>query len=185
MIKRQTTKDILAASLIELSSGKSISKITVKDIVANCGTSTATFYRHFSDKYELIYWIFTHNTEEIYSDFLEDKLTWRETLLSVIKVMEEEKHFYINAFKYTSGADSILFYINEKSELILTEKIAKLTQEEISDQILFDIHFYQLGSASCGLDWFINKKPYSREQLVDFMITAMPEELKPYLLQEK
>ena len=33
---------------------KSIDKITVKDITENCGYSSATFYRHFKDKYDLI-----------------------------------------------------------------------------------------------------------------------------------
>ena len=30
-------------------------KITIQDIVDNCGYSPATFYRNFRDKYDLIY----------------------------------------------------------------------------------------------------------------------------------
>ncbi len=37
MIERPTTEQLLAASLIELAGKKSVDKISVKEIVANCG----------------------------------------------------------------------------------------------------------------------------------------------------
>ena len=55
-MKRKTTKEILAESFRELAESKSIDKITVQEIVNNCDYSTATFYRHFKDKYDLIAW---------------------------------------------------------------------------------------------------------------------------------
>ena len=35
-----------------------VEKITVKEIVAECGTTRQTFYRNFQDKYDLINWYF-------------------------------------------------------------------------------------------------------------------------------
>ena len=55
-MKRKTAKEILAESFRELSALKSADKITIKDIASNCGYSTATFYRNFKDKYDLIAW---------------------------------------------------------------------------------------------------------------------------------
>ena len=53
-MKRKTAKEILADSFRELAEQKTVDKITVKDITENCGYSTATFYRQFKDKYDLI-----------------------------------------------------------------------------------------------------------------------------------
>ena len=55
-MKRKTAKEILAESFRELAEKKSIDRITVKDIAQNCGYSSATFYRQFKDKYDLIAW---------------------------------------------------------------------------------------------------------------------------------
>ena len=41
----------------ELMKRKSLEKITVSDIVQNCGLNRQTFYYHFQDKYDLVNWI--------------------------------------------------------------------------------------------------------------------------------
>jgi len=182
MIKRQSVKELFSESLIELAGNKSVAKITVKDIVENCNSSTATFYRNFHDKFELISWIFAHSTEEIYTNILDGELSWNEAMLQIIGIMDERRDFYTNALKATSGIDSFLFYANEKSELTLTEYVAKSTGGSVDDQILFDIHFYLMACTSVAVEWFIKLKPYTREQLVYYLTCAMPEDLKKYLL---
>lgn len=60
-MRRKTSKEILAESFRELADIKPIDKITIKDIVDNCGYSPATFYRQFKDKYDLVACcLFTH-----------------------------------------------------------------------------------------------------------------------------
>ena len=46
-----TTKRALAESLKKLLSKKNLDKITVKDIVTDCGVNRQTFYYHFHDIY--------------------------------------------------------------------------------------------------------------------------------------
>ena len=53
-MKRKTTKEILAESFMELMTTKPVSKITIIDIVENCGMTKPTFYRYFKDKYDLM-----------------------------------------------------------------------------------------------------------------------------------
>lgn len=72
-MKRKTAKEILAESFIELAQAKKIDKITVKDITENCGYSSATFYRQFRDKYDLIAWSYTQDLRSIV-----DKLEYTE-----------------------------------------------------------------------------------------------------------
>ena len=55
-MKRKTAKEILAESFRELAESKSVDKITVPEIVENCGYSKTTFYRLFKDKYDLMAW---------------------------------------------------------------------------------------------------------------------------------
>ena len=64
-MKRKTAKEILDESFKELAQTKKIDKITVKDITENCGYSSATFYRQFKDKYDLIAWSYTQDIRSI------------------------------------------------------------------------------------------------------------------------
>ena len=50
----QVTKRALAASLIKLLSQKPLDKVTVKDIIEDCGVNRQTFYYHFKDIYDLV-----------------------------------------------------------------------------------------------------------------------------------
>ena len=65
MIRRQTTKELIAESLKELFTQKTADKITVKEIARNCGITPATFYNHFRDKYDLIVWIYAEPVKNI------------------------------------------------------------------------------------------------------------------------
>ena len=53
-MKRKTARDIFVESFHALAQTRSIDRITVREIAENCGYSTATFDRHFMDKYDLI-----------------------------------------------------------------------------------------------------------------------------------
>lgn len=64
-MKRKTAKEILTESFREVAKTKPIDKITIQDIVDNCGYSPATFYRQFDDKYELIAWDYVTRTTAI------------------------------------------------------------------------------------------------------------------------
>ena len=51
---------LFADALIALNKEKPLHKITVTEIVQRAGAGRGTFYNHFRDKNDLIYWIFLH-----------------------------------------------------------------------------------------------------------------------------
>ena len=52
------TRKAIMDSCLRLLEERPVDKITVKDIVEDCGINRNTFYYHFHDKYHLIAWIF-------------------------------------------------------------------------------------------------------------------------------
>ena len=69
MIVQQTTKELLAESLKELSKFKAVDKITIKELTKNCGLTSPTFYNHFRDKYDLMAWIYNQRVEASMKNF--------------------------------------------------------------------------------------------------------------------
>ncbi len=58
------TKQAIAASFLKLLNEKRFDKITVKDIVQDCGVSRKTFYYYFDDIYDLMEKSLTDLTQE-------------------------------------------------------------------------------------------------------------------------
>lgn len=56
-IASMRTKKALADSLRKIMTHKSFSKITVSEIIADCGVNRKTFYYHFEDIYALLHWM--------------------------------------------------------------------------------------------------------------------------------
>ena len=63
-------KAMIVDSLVKLTKEKNIDKITVKDVVDECGISRQAFYYHFQDILEVIEW----STEQAFQKLLEQSL---------------------------------------------------------------------------------------------------------------
>lgn len=66
-------KEQIAQSALSLLTAKQIKKLTVKDIVEECGITRQTFYYHFEDIPDLIRWILERGSKEIIHNFLSQK----------------------------------------------------------------------------------------------------------------
>ena len=66
----EDTKQMLARVYAEILSEGGTQTITVKDIVARAGVSRMTFYYHFSDIYDLVYWTYRRRFGEVLRESL-------------------------------------------------------------------------------------------------------------------
>lgn len=74
-LRVQKTYDALIAAFQEMLSEKSFEEITVKELCARAKTRTATFYTHFSDKYDF----FSFMVKELRRSFAKDaELTYNK-----------------------------------------------------------------------------------------------------------
>ena len=183
MIYRKTTKEILGESLHELAHNKNVDKITIREITENCEMSPGTFYHHFHDKCELIAWIYNYQMEDIFLDFCAGTEDWRQTLVDMITILDNDRSFYMNALKNTVGQNSFFQATHERSIELLTDMIKSNRDLNTDDEVIFDAKFYLRGISFTILDWFFSCSDLTVEQLTDYLYRAMPEKLKPFLMQ--
>ena len=96
-----STKEALGNALKKMLSIKPIDKITVKDLVEECGVNRQTFYYHFDDVYDLLEWVFEEDAnrilpDEIYYD------QWRENVLLFFRYLYENRSFVLNIYNSQS-----------------------------------------------------------------------------------
>ncbi len=96
------TKRELAESLKKLASERLFEHVTVGDIVNDCGMNRQTFYYHFSDKYELLDWIYYNETfVPLTADI--SFTNWDEKLCELLRIMKANKAFYMNTIKCSNN----------------------------------------------------------------------------------
>ena len=103
------TKRALAESLKKLMRAKPFSKITVTEIVNDCGVNRKTFYYHFEDIYALLSWIFEEEAVNIIKKFylLND---YDEAIEFIYEYISENKDLLRNAYDAFGSVELSSFF---------------------------------------------------------------------------
>lgn len=161
----QFTKVAIAASFKKLLSKKTLSSITVNDIVEDCGVNRGTFYYHFHDVYDLMEWIFLQNTNEIF-DYANNR-TWQESVTKVFSSLIENKNYIINAY-HSIDRELLEKFLQKVTTSVIFDKMQQTLNEmprhkDIEkDSIEFVASIYGYAISGLILDWIKNDMPVER-----------------------
>lgn len=181
-MKRKTAKELLAESFRELAESKSIDKITVSDIVSNCGYSTATFYRHFKDKYDLIAWDYTRDLEIILEQVDRNKTFWKKTLSDASDYYAKRKDYIGNLILHTTGHDSFVRYMTEINYAHLKKMILAVSGTEcLSEKTEMYVRIYCLGTVHLTCEWILGKYPVNKAVLQEVYEESLPKPLQEFV----
>ena len=182
-MKRKTAKEILTASFQELAAVKRVDKITIQEIVDNCGYSPATFYRNFKDKYDLIAWEHAGAVAEIVGQTSADNYPWKQTLYDGARLYHENKDYLANLLQHTSGYESFTRYMVQINYSALEKYVLsvngnqKLTREETTSAKM-----YCHGVVGLACEWILGQINATVEEIAEVYELSIPEPLKKYLL---
>lgn len=182
-MKRQTPKEILTASFQELAAKKSIDKITIQEIVDNCGYSPATFYRHFKDKYDLIAWEHTRAVADIMNQIGADGYPWKQTLYDGARLYKENKEYLVNLLQHTSGYDSFIRYMNEINCAALEKYILSVNENrKLTHEEMMYVKIYCHGIVGLACEWIQGEINTTLDEIAKVYEQSIPAPLKKYLL---
>lgn len=163
----QITKKALAASLVKLLKETTLDKITVQEIVDDCGVNRNTFYYHFKDIYDLADWIFITEIQKIVDD---EKVfnNWHQCFLQIANYLLKNDtlvYHIFNAIKCEdleqylySITDNLMFrYVNEQAKGI---NIAEEDKKIIVD-------FYKYALVGLTLEWIRTGMKKEPNNMVD------------------
>ena len=185
-MKKQTTKEAIAGSFRELAAQKDVSKITINEIVRNCGMSPATFYRHFHDKYDLIGWMYSQKCDKIFQNFNDSPARWEKTIDAWIRFCTENKDLLINLFNNTSGYDSFLPKMVAKHVQLAEDTItARNGKNAITEKEHLKLYMYFSGLALFICNWLMGKISASREQLIEAILESLSTQENPQVNPEE
>ena len=100
----RNTKRLLANSLCELLSEKTLDQITIKDLTDNCGLNRQTFYYNFHSIYDLIAWIFEENGRQFLL-IRPQYPSWCEAFAATIQETCSNRALTLNAYHSVNRID--------------------------------------------------------------------------------
>lgn len=165
----------LADAMKELLEHEVVDKITVKQIVDQCGVTRPTFYRHFKDKYDLINWYFDRLAQKSFKQ-MGISLTLREGLVRKFEFIKGEGKFFAAAFS-SESQNCLMEYDYECIYQFYCEIIHKQGIEKISEELEFLLRMYCRGSIAMTVEWATKGMKLLPQQLADRLIEALPPRL--------
>lgn len=178
------TKRIIANSLLELCEDKPLEKITVSEIIKKSEAGRQTFYNHFKDKNDLVFWIFKR-TLRGGRDIVE-KDGFYAYLCNVYSQAQQYRKFLKQACKL-QGQNSLseaiyLQTYNFYKLFILSRNGSKV----FDDKLEFALRLYAHGACAEYIHWANEGMPGEASIQAQYALHCMPECIKQYLpLSEK
>ena len=123
------TKKAMAASLKKLMEQKPLSKITISDIVKDCGINRKTFYYHFPDIYSLLKWMLEQEAGKVIEQF-DMMIDYEDAIIFVMKYVHNNKHI-LNCAYDTMGREGMMQFFYSDFIGIIRTVLDNVVSEEI------------------------------------------------------
>lgn len=93
------TKLKLALTLKNRMTKVPFNKISVTELIEECGCNRKTFYYHFQDTRELLHWYLEIVIEESLPEYFEDNDDYENALQTIIDYVKENERFVTNVYE--------------------------------------------------------------------------------------
>lgn len=170
--RQEKMKYRLAAAMKKCMERMPVEKVTVKEIVEECGTTRQTFYRRFLDKYDLINWYFDKILSESFKHMGTGETVY-ESLVRKFRFIEHERLFFDAAFRY-DDQNSLRDHDYREIHAFYTNMIESRTKEPLSSELNFILEMYCRGSVYMTTRWVSGEIEYTPEEMAKCLVEAMP-----------
>lgn len=166
------TKRAIAASFKKLLSKRELNKITVKDIVEDCGVNRQTFYYHFHNVYDLMEWFFQDDAETLLGG-QSDYKDWEKGLRMLVDTLQENRAMISHVY-HSMSHKVVVDYIKR----ILWPYMLRIVESEVEEiqfpveqkNVEFVAELLTLAVVGIITEWIDNgKKQLTEERLEKFL----------------
>lgn len=165
----QFTKRAIVESFLKLLNQKPLDKITVKEIVDDCGINRNTFYYHFEDIRALLAFVVDAEVERVITDNT-DVESLEEGFIEGAKFALTNKRAVYHIYN-SVNSDELDRYLNGMAEEVMRRLVDKMDIDKSvsnTDKELI-IHFYKYGMVGMMKAWVSEGMKADPEQLIRSM----------------
>ena len=134
-LQSSETKLKMAQALKKLVNYKTFSKITVGDIITECELNRNSFYYHFENMYDLLYWTYDQEIQNIVAAFQNANADYTQSFEFILSYIDQNINLCQAAYE-SLGENDLENMIERDLKLFLTVSVTYITEElkiEISE----------------------------------------------------
>lgn len=173
------TKKELSESLKNAMRKKPFQKITVSELIQDCGMNRNTFYYHFEDIYDLLKWTFEQEAIEVVKNF--DLLVDYEEAIDFVMNYVESNEYIINCAYDSIGRDELKrFFYADFIEIVVSiiDGVEKDSGKKFEPEYRkFLISFYMEAIGGMLIEWIKDRNKKSHETVVQYFSTTIRDSL--------
>lgn len=178
------TKKALAESLKRAMTEKPLSKVTVSEIINDCGVNRKTFYYHFKDIYALLKWTLEQEAIEVVKNF-DLFVNLEEAITFVIDYVDANKHILNCAYDSMGRDEMKRFLMADINGVVqaLIESVAKELNVVVEDDFKeFLIIFYEEALAGILISYFQDSEQHNRQDWIHYIHLVLKNSIPNILL---
>lgn len=142
----QFTKNAIIDSFVGLLNKYPLNKISVKDIVDDCGINRSTFYYYFEDIYALLAELLETETQKVLN-VSDSKFSWKDGFLQSTEFAKKNKSAIYHIYNSLSREylDRYLYSVIEHVlKIVIKKELEGYNVKESDIQIMVDIYKFAL-----------------------------------------
>lgn len=169
------TKKELSEALKKAMEKKPFQKITVSELIKECGLNRKTFYYHFDDIYALLKWTFEQEAIDIVKHF--DLLVDYEKAINFVMDYIESNDYIINCAYDSIGRDELkrFFYADFKEIFgsIVDKAEKKMGKKLDEDYKEFIEYFYVEALSGILITWIRDREKRDRKLTTQYIVNTV------------
>lgn len=169
------TKKALSESLKRIMKKKPLSKITVSEIIADCGMNRKTFYYHFDDIYALLKWTLEIEAIDIVKN-INLVVDYTDAIYFIMDYVEKNEYL-LNCAYDSLGRDGLKTFFHEDSNEIVVNLVDMVERE---NELLLDeeykafvVDFFVEALSGILIHWIRNREDRHKEKIVEYISETM------------
>ena len=165
-----SVKDQFAAAIVALLKIAPIENISVEDILRETGLSRTTFYRHFRDKFDLMFYVLQKELDHIYTPDCD--LGQSGERMTTLLVFIRENHRYFKSILSYEGQNCFRAQFFAKIEHLHLNRYRRIWGTKVPDEIAFHLRFHAAGTTWAILEWLARDCVQSPDTLGQQILAA-------------
>ena len=174
-------KKLMKQAAYECVSQQFVEKVTLRDILARAEVSKQTFYRYYTDKYDLMNAIYAELTQEgiICPSNIKNSADWHAMYLKQFGIFREHLDFIKHLYRSKETGCTTDYEVEQT--IRFDKAYLKQRGVDITDsRILFAIEAKDVGGTYMMRNWILGGMQVSDEEMVTRFQLIMPQILVPY-----
>lgn len=163
-------KEMFSECFLNLIEKQSLSSITVQTLLDETGAARQTFYNHFHDKNDLIYYIYNTNIIKEYQDPMNVHFDFSKALVDSFYQMKKYHRFLEQALRMDDPGCLKDYIFQHCYEYDIKWHQSCYGDEKMPEELVFATKYHAIASSSMAISWILSGMPATCEDMVDLIV---------------